>query len=295
MKQAILITAYKNIEQLNDLLDAFDYRFVFYIHIDKKSNICKDDINKLKSRERVLFVSQEYSINWGGVNHLKAILALLREAIKDEETTYFHLITGQDYPIKTPQQMVSFMEAHNGKEFMEYNKLPYANWPHGGTDRIDHYNLNDHLYGRDGFGRFVIMSFLAIQRRLGLKRKYPNNFPKTIYGGSTYWSLSWQCINYVFKYMEENPEYLERFEYSFCSEEIFFQTIILNSPFANMVENSNLRYIDWTERNNSFPANLDNSDLKPILESDSLFARKFEKPYSDALLMDIKSTLSKQT
>ena len=39
MKQAILITAYKDFEQLVLLIDQFDNDFNFYIHIDKKSSI----------------------------------------------------------------------------------------------------------------------------------------------------------------------------------------------------------------------------------------------------------------
>lgn len=289
MKQGILITAYKNIEQLSDLLDAFDDNFVFYIHIDKKSEIPQIEIDKLKSKKGVLLVSQAYDIKWGGINHLKAILLLLEVGLKNAEITYFHLITGQDYPIKKSAEIISFMNENSGKEFMEYNSLPYKDWPRGGMNRLEHYNLNDVFNGREGIGRSIIMKLLAVQRILGFKRKFPASFPKDLYGGSTYWTLSKSCIEYVFKYLKSHPEYLKRFDYSFCSEEIFFQTIILNSPFKDKVVNNCLRYIVWEVRNNSFPANLDSSDLESILSSDALFARKIEHPHSDKLLKEVKS------
>ena len=51
--QAILITAYKNYHHLEDLVNFFDGSFNIYIHIDKKSSISKENLNKLSSKERL--------------------------------------------------------------------------------------------------------------------------------------------------------------------------------------------------------------------------------------------------
>ena len=100
MKQAILITAYRDFDQLLDLVALFDDRFGVYIHIDKKSN-CGDRIyDSLKGQSHVQWVSSDYTINWGGRNHLLAILSLCKKAFADGKYSYFHLITGQDLPIK---------------------------------------------------------------------------------------------------------------------------------------------------------------------------------------------------
>ena len=137
-------------------------------------------------------------------------------------------------------------------------------------------------------GRSIVMGFKAIQKRLGVKRAYPKTFPNEIYGGSTYWTLSRKAVDYVLSYMNDNPEYLKRFEWTFCAEEIFFQTIIMNSPLAKDVVNDPLRYIVWEERNNSYPANLDETDFEEMKNSKNLFARKMQTPYSDALLQKLK-------
>ena len=97
MKQAILITAYKNIHHLVDIINFFPENFAFYIHIDKKSKV---DLSPLKVfSEKEVFVSRKYKVNWGGRNHLKAILLLAEEALKNEEISYFHLISGQDLAV----------------------------------------------------------------------------------------------------------------------------------------------------------------------------------------------------
>src|ERR1700761_7376347 len=99
MKQAILITAYKNIHHLNEIINCFDSDFSFYIHIDKKSNLSTDEENELEKIKKTAFVSRSYKTNWGGMNHLNSILLLLKEALKNKDTTYFHLISGHDFPL----------------------------------------------------------------------------------------------------------------------------------------------------------------------------------------------------
>jgi len=291
--QAILITAYKNIGHLNKLVDFFDGDFSIYIHIDKKSAISRDDINLLKNKKNVRLISQKYKINWGGINHLKAILLLAEEALKNKENTLFHLVTGHDYSIKPLSEFEKFAEGNSGKDFMEYHELPYSAWPEGGMDRLSRYNLYDLVDGRKGFGKRFIEGFSKLQKIIGFKRKFYPGFPKQ-FGGSTYWTLRRESLEYVFKYMDENPKFLPRFKYSFCAEEIFFQTILLNSPLKENIIQGNKRFIVWEVRNGNFPANLDETDYNNITKSEALFARKFEYPVSVGLLNKIEENLTKR-
>ncbi|MFR9165490.1 MAG: beta-1,6-N-acetylglucosaminyltransferase [Dysgonomonas sp.] len=291
MQQAILITAYTNIKHLNDITESLNDNYIFYIHIDTKSDIRDSDIERLSKKNNVAFIKKEYNVNWGGLNHLKAILLLLAEAVKDENTKYFHLITGHDYPIKTANEISSFLE-DNENSYMEFNELPYDNWENGGFDRILYYNFHDYINGRKGWKKAFLRKAVQIQKISGIKRKLPNDFPEKIYGGSTYWSLNRSCVLSVFDYMKEHPKYLKRFRHTFCSEEIFFQTILLNSPLKNSILNNNKRFIVWEERNGNYPANLDETDYEKIMQSDAFFARKFEYPVSERLLEKIKKHLS---
>ncbi len=285
--QAILITAYKNYSHLEELVDFFDDTFSIYIHIDMKSSISSSQEAQLLSKSNVKFVSRQYKINWGGINHLLSILLLAKRALHDNDNLYFHLITGHDYPIKSLEAFSEFLSSSQDKDFMEYHSLPYDAWPEGGMDRLSRYNFYDILDGRKGIRKRLIEGFSKLQKKIGFKRKFKKGFPP-LYGGSTYWSLRRESLEYVFKYMSENPGFLGRFKYSFCSEEIFFQTILLNSPLRGNIINNNLRFIVWEERNGNFPANLDDSDYESILKSNSLFARKFEYPVSASLFLRVK-------
>ena len=134
MKQAILITAYKDFKQLIYLVNLFDDTFNIYIHIDKKSKLNKENLVVLQECPYVRYVGCFYKINWGGVNHLKAYLELCKLAFQDKDNQYFHLITGQDYPIKSIKNFNEFFKAQNNirKDYLEYHKLPFDGVSGGG-------------------------------------------------------------------------------------------------------------------------------------------------------------------
>jgi hypothetical protein len=104
-----------------------------------------------------------------------------------------------------------------------------------------------------------------------------------LYGGSNWWSLSRSCLEYALNYSKENPEFKKALKYTFAPEEIFFQTILMQSPFKNDLVNDNLVYIDWEFRNGNRPAHLDISDLEKLNNSHKLFVRKIISPVSDEL------------
>lgn len=60
--------------------------------------------------------------------------------------------------------------------------------------------------------------------------------------------------------------------------------MIANSTLADRISGTSLRYIDWTYRNGSIPANFDDSDFEKIIDSGALFARKVDLEHSTSLL-----------
>lgn len=276
MKQAILITAYTNYNQLIDLVQSFDDRSNIFIHIDKKSVNAGHITEELKALPNVRHCEQKYKVHWGGINHLHAILDLSKIALEDDENGYFHLITGMDVPIHLGDRFNQFItnHAHQSTNYLENFTLPAKQWPHGGMDRIEFYNPYDHINAKTFLGKVSLFMISKIQRSIQLKR--PCDFDFQLFGGSTYWTLHRNTLQYVVNYTEENPEFLNRLKFSFCAEEIYFQTIIMNSEYADQVVNDNLRYIDWHSGRGGYPAFLDESDLTAIQKSNKIFARKID-------------------
>ena len=110
MKQAILITAYKNFNHLIDLIDFFDDDFEIFIHIDKKSILKKTTIDNIKSKKNVVFISSKYAVNWGGLYHLKCYLLLAEQALKNPEFfVILKLSVKASYGINVELQGVQFV------------------------------------------------------------------------------------------------------------------------------------------------------------------------------------------
>jgi Core-2/I-Branching enzyme len=285
MKQGILITAFKNFDHLMEIAQFFDDNFALYIHIDKKSKPSSSVIETLRSLSNVARVTQKYTVNWGGRNHLKSILYLISESLKDPEIEYFHLITGQDFPMKKKTEFVRFFQKNRDKDYLEHFTMPATCWNNGGMDRIEYYNFYDVFNAVRSIR--IIINLRKIQSGLGIRRSISKKLPH-LYGGSTYWSLSRPTIEYVHNYTLKEPRLLKRLKHTFCAEEIYLQTVVMNSPFSQRVLSNNLRFIVWEEGHGSSPGILDEGYLPAIEKSDAFFARKFDSPVSQRLLRDLK-------
>jgi hypothetical protein len=64
------------------------------------------------------------------------------------------------------------------------------------------------------------------------------------------------------------------FKHVWIPDELFFQTIVMNSPLRDTIVNDDLRYVDWTRP--TAPAILGRQDFDTLRNSGKLFARKFD-------------------
>ena len=122
------------------------------------------------------------------------------------------------------------------------------------------------------------------------------------YRGSQWFCLNRQTIEFIIRFIDskQSDRYIGFFKTVWGSDEIFFQTLVLNSPYASQCryyeqdikkfmsdENSAyLHYIDW-QRDRENPAVLGTGDFQKLKLCDALFARKFCENKSGELLHDI--------
>lgn len=278
MKQAILITAYKDLDFILNIIDYFDSDFEFFIHVDKK---CKEDITFLQNDSR-MHVYSKYRIEWGGSNHIFAILLLMREAYNTGKYGFYHLITASDFPIKPLYEFKSHFEKYRNDNFIEYFQLPQLNWGYdGGYNRICYYSLALNLFDFRGKWGKINHNIVRVQKALKFKRSF-NFFDEKLWGGGTYWSLSVSGMESIVFYLDKNPKYIKRFKYTAVGEEIFFQTILLNE-LEHKPQNNSLRYIIWSN-NDIGPKTLGLEDFESISKSNCFFARKFDAEKSIKLM-----------
>lgn len=274
MRQAILITAYKDSLQLKRLISYFDCDFEIFVHIDCKS---KEDFSNLDKYANV-HVIRKYKIDWGDNNHLKAILLLMRMAFSMEDLKYFHMITGCDYPCMPLDKFKQYCETHRHVNYVEHFNVPHHDWGQdGGMGRLDYYWIRPSYRAR---GKWFARKFINLQRRLNWKRSF-KFFNGRIYGGSTYWSVSREAIQVALKYLDENPAYLRRFRMTNIAEEFCLPTLWSNSEL--LLTNNYMRYINWGDDGYN-PQVLNDADFNKITSDSCFFARKMESGVSDKLI-----------
>ena len=280
MKHAVLITVYNNFDYLYELVNMFDDDFNIYIHIDKKSSVDKLLLEALYSCGNVSYIEQDYNVNWGSRSHLDAILELCSISIKNSDNYFFHLISGSDILTVDLNYFKSLFEQNVNVNYLEYFPLPTTNWVGGGLDRLIWYHPLDEFDIKTVEGAEKYRLFLQDQFERGERRALPN---VSLYGGSTWWSLTRYSISYIL--LNKNLYGLyDRLNNTFVPEEIYIPTLMLNSPFLNSIVNTNLRYISWKMKNGNCPAILDESDVISIVLSNNVFARKVDRVYSSSLI-----------
>jgi Core-2/I-Branching enzyme len=277
MEIAYIISAYKYPGQLIRLVNRLNTATAsFFVHIDKQTDdaLYCEIVKGLSHLSNVHFLKR-HKCPWGGFGHVAATLEGIAEIITtDTRFDYSILLTGQDYPIKLNSHINAFFEEHQGKLFLEFFPLPHDAWQNRGMDRIEAWHwrvFNRHICFSPG-------------RNFPIKRQFPKGFRP--FGGSSYWCLPRECIEYLYCLTTQNQALVNFFKHVDVPDELVFQTIILNSRFEQMVVNDNLRHIEWKELHAGSPSILDKSDFEKLVVSPKLFARKFDVTV-DAEVLDL--------
>lgn len=280
--QALIITAYKNTEQLMELLNSVCDKFYVFLHIDKKSDI---NVNKIKEANYPnLKIFSTYSITWGGYNHLASIIDLLREACIEQCIDYIHIISGQDILVRSYEEFDK-MFSSSSKIYMTCSHI--LDCDKTVRNRLERFVLSADLDSRRIWVRVINGITYVIQKLAFGKRKKIGDLEK-IYKGMVWVSFPVNVGKYVLDYVDSSNKLMKDLYHTVIPEEFFFQTILMNSKYKENIVKENLRYTDWTGRNGSNPSFLDESDFDKIKNSNAFFARKIDPIISKKLINMIK-------
>ena len=293
MKHAIMIMAHKNFEFLRHLIEYFSRDCYVFVHIDKKSGITREQEACLRAMPQVNGVYRKYSVHWGGVSILKCEMFLLKEALRSSDADYFHLISGQDYPIKPLSTFLEFFEKNKGKEFIRYANIPHARWDHYTFSRFQYYYPYDYFGKTTEESKRIVNKIVEWQKRHGIKRRIPDHF-EHLYGSTQWFSITRKAVETLLDYTSRHPAFYRRARWTFASEEYYVATVLVNLLPKKDIERRDLRCIRWIRENGNYPANLGAEHFHVLAEQDAnFFARKFEKPMSIPLIPLIDKYLLK--
>jgi hypothetical protein len=273
MKQVILIHAHKDLGQLNTLIEQLrDDDFVIYVNLDRKSAI---DPARVHPAARL--IGQRIDVRWGGFSQVEATLNSLREilaAVPAFDKVVF--LSAQDFPLLPNDSLKQALARVRGQELMETMPIGPGGWPV--AFRYEYF----HRAGGSRLERVACALANAVLRLLKSKRRPPRSMSP--YGGSAWWALSRACLLEVLGRIERDPSILRFFRTVLCPDEMFFQTLVMNSRFRASVLPRNFRCILWPERDASHPKLLQESDFDELRASEAHFCRKLDSRVSAALL-----------
>jgi hypothetical protein len=104
------------------------------------------------------------------------------------------------------------------------------------------------------------------------------------YGGSFFCTLSAPCVRYARTFTRDNPDIVDFFRTTQAPDEVFLQTVLVNSGKFRFVADRK-RYIDYSNSRNNHPKTLGVADLDAMLASGAHWARKFDLVH-DADVLD---------
>lgn len=277
MKHAYLIIAHNQFDVLRLLLRAIDdERNDIFIHFDKKVEVLPDIAVQ---RANLHVLKNRVDVRWGDVSMVEAELLLFEAAFRNAAYAYYHLLSGVDMPLKPQNEIHDFFHKNVGKEFIGYFRGETKEDLNRRAQRI-------HLFPKDfksknGFSQLlkqgIRYTFLRIQLLLGIKRNKNIAFKK----GTQWVSVTHGFVEYLLK---QKNDILKTYRNSFCSDELYKQTVCWNSSFRENIYDALdegrgcMRHIGW--KNNQL-AEFTMADLDKLKQSEAMFGRKFSSKQAE--------------
>lgn len=100
------------------LIKRLDAEWVkFYIHVDARSNI-NSFLEEIPADGHIHYISDRLACYWGDLSLVDAVFAGYREIVKEGNEGFRILLSGQDYPLRTPEYIKNFFEQHANENFI---------------------------------------------------------------------------------------------------------------------------------------------------------------------------------
>lgn len=288
MNHAFLIIAHNHPQLLRSIVDSLQSsNHYIFIHIDLKADLSTfTDALKDLDNKNIVFLNNRIKVYWGGFSQIQCELLLLKAAYSFvPQMDYFHLISGVDYPCRSNKELDSFFESHNGESFMHYDSNEEIQmWRNSKyRDRIQSWNFID-LFPYIPISLRHCMSTLFT---FFVKRRW---IPDVV-AGWNWFSWHRSVVYYVFSYIKKYPEYLKRFKYTTCCDEVIFHTLLqYKTTELNINKYNSLRFIEWHPKraHSSLPLVLEETEYNEIINSSAMFCRKVDPIKSKVLIEKLK-------
>jgi hypothetical protein len=279
MKQVFLIQAHKDLGQLNALIEQLrDDDFLVYVNLDRKC-----DIDPAGVDPRARLVRERIDVHWGTFSQVQAVLNSLVQIVAEvPEFDKVIFLSAQDFPLLSNAALKDALARMRGHELLDTVAIGKAPGQWAADFRYQYF-----YRGHGGkAGRLLCSLLNRAMRATGIRRRMPGGLQP--YGGSSWWALSRECVRALLERVRREPATVRFFRSVACPDELFFQTLVMNSPLRARVLGRNFRYVQWPETGSRNPKVLDEADFERILAArdgaGAHFCRKLDSRASAGLL-----------
>jgi hypothetical protein len=283
MKLGFLLMAHKAPAQLERLLRAIHRpEHAYVIHVDAAAEpACHEVAAHWRRAHGNVALLRPRNCRWGGWSTCAMELAGLRALLRmPARWDYYVNLSGQDFPLRRPEEMCAQLEAQDGRSFMLwFDPVATGIWEKP-LRRI----------------RLWYVEVPFSKRVATLPRAWARDRRFLLRGGTWYGGSQWRVLSRsLAEWVATTPFWREKlfFRNTCLPDESFFQSVVLNSPRRGEVVCDDLRKVEW-RRGPERPRIWREEDLPELDASPAFFARKFDLSVDACVLDALEARLARR-
>jgi hypothetical protein len=226
---AFLILAHGDLEHLEHLVHALPQGSPKLVHLDAKV----PNVPMHRAWPQTSFIAPRLETYWGGFSLVDATCRLLRTGLSLPDVQRLVLLSGSCFPIKPPGDITDFFDRSHGRQFIKCIRILGSNDHYEG--KLRRYWISQETFAQLGIPGHLLRKILSrATTRLAkpLRRDHTSLSARyDVAFGSQWWSLTRPCAEHVVRIHDADRELNRFFSFTFAPDEMYFHTIVANSPF----------------------------------------------------------------
>lgn len=261
-KQAYLIVAHDKFEQLKFLISLLDYEgHDIFVHIDKKATLSQEELDAIQavSQHSTTYLVPRMAVYWGDYTQIENELLLFDYASQKGDYAMYHLLSGVDLPLATPEKIYQFFADKTDKIFItRFNQDEFRDLKL--HKLVEQYHLTTKISARtlSTPARKLLRAYRILENKVQSLLKIDR-----LHGNREKWGLdsyaNWKSIGPdVIKAILDDRAFIEKhFRKSFCADELYLPMVLTRARLIEHIYHyepvtdipgelqGNLRYINW--------------------------------------------------
>lgn len=246
----------------------------YLIHMDKKSTLQdSNDVRQFLSAYPNAYIMESTNVVWGGYSMVQAELNGMNYLLSIQaDWDFFINLSGQDFPLRSQKYIQQFLSKNKNRNFL-ISRDQRSQRPETMNRIENHFTETD-------------TSISAVS----YKRDFMPGV--TPYIGGQWMILNRSCCEFICN-NHEVKKFEDYYLNTLIADESFFQTVLMNTSFSGTIISDDKRAIIWIPEGDIKlrPKTFTQDDLNFLLNSDCLFARKFDDKVDAKIIGILESRL----